>query len=294
MLSEMEAAQKTYESPVSDSARWAAFEPRAGDIVVNTPPKSGTTWIQGILAMLITGDPETDAEVSVKSPWIDVIFRPIEDVTARLAAQDHRRQVKSHTPYDGIPYWQDLRYISVYRHPIDIHFSFRNHVKNFKFDLMKDLYPDDPRESFRIFLQDDNRDEASLRGIVTHFKETLARDQRENLIRLHYKDMLQELSKHVALIANHIGISHAPDVMAAIVKAATFDSMKANAHRFAPAAGQGVWKQDAGFFESAASNKWEGVLTDADIKAYDTAISKHLTDSDRAWLEWGSVGTSRP
>jgi aryl sulfotransferase len=55
-------------------------------------PKSGTTWLQGILAMLIAGDAEVDAQTSMKSAWIDINIRPVEDVMARLAASTTRRR----------------------------------------------------------------------------------------------------------------------------------------------------------------------------------------------------------
>jgi aryl sulfotransferase len=81
--------------------------------------------------------------------------------------------------------------------------------------------------------------------------------------------------------------------MAAIAEAATFASMKANAARFTPSAGQGMWKADSGFFASASSNKWDGVLTSGDLAAYDAATGAVLTPADRAWLEWGSAGQAR-
>ena len=78
--------------------------------------------------------------------------------------------------------------------------------------------------------------------------------------------------------------------MAAITRAATFASMKANAGRFTPSAGQRFWKADAGFFDSATSNKWEGQLTEADLAAYGAKVDAMLLPEERAWLEWGSAG----
>ncbi len=288
MIKPIEHAKTRYCSPISDSARWHAFEPRTGDIVVNTPPKSGTTWTQAILAMLIAADPEVDAQTSMKSPWIDICSRPLEDVMARLEAQEHRRQVKTHTPFDGLPYWNELRYIAVYRHPIDIHFSMRKHVRNMTSDIFDHLFSEDPSVSFRIFIEE-QEGEGSLQGIVTHYKESLARQSRENLLLLHYADMLRDLANAVDKIADHVGLSADPDLMSAIVDAAMFDRMKANAHRFTPSAGQGVWNQDAAFFDSGTSNKWEGQLTPDDLKAYDEVISALLSPDERDWLEWGTV-----
>lgn len=287
MVSAPEPAQRDYVDTLTDSTRWGAFSPRSGDIVVSTPPKSGTTWTQGILALLISGDPAVDAQTSMKSPWIDINIRDVAEVMARLEAQDHRRHVKTHTPFGGIPVWEELRYITVYRHPIDVHFSFRKHAANMKRELGAGLTSEDPSESFRIFLEGEHKEEASLFSIVEHYRGTLEREPRENLIRLHYADMLRDLTGAVARIAGHVGISHPPEVMAALVEAATFDSMKANANRFTPSAGQDFWRDDAAFFDSATSNKWEAKLTEADLAAYDARISTLLDPAERAWLEWG-------
>lgn len=289
MSHQPEPATRRYEGTMTDSQRWDAFRPRDGDIVVSTPPKSGTTWTQGILAMLIAGDPEVDAETSMKSPWIDISIRDVEEVMGRLEAQDHRRQVKTHTPFDGIPVWPQLRYITVYRHPIDVHFSFRKHAENMSLDFAEQHYPEDLSEGFRIFLEGDHIEAVSLESILTHYRETLAREPRENLLRLHYADMTRDLSDAVTRIANHVGITHPAPLMAAITRAATFDSMKANAHRFTPSAGQDFWRSDSDFFHSAQSNKWEGKLTEADLAAYDERLAGALSPEDRHWLEWGSA-----
>jgi aryl sulfotransferase len=282
---------RDYVSDLTDSRRWQAFEPREGDIVVCTPPKSGTTWTQGILALLVSGDPEVDAETSMKSPWIDITIRPVEEVMARLAAQDHRRHVKTHTPFDGIPVWPQMRYIAIYRHPIDVHFSYRKHAANQKkANFVGHLYPEDPSESFRIFLTGEGETGGSLPSIVRHYRATLALAGRENLLQLHYADMLRDLGGAMARIADFVGLSHSPDVMATLVEAARFDNMQANAHRFAPSAGQDFWHRDAGFFDSATSNKWVGQLTQDDLAAYEARMDDLLDPAERRWLEWGEAG----
>lgn len=130
MLRSPRLPKRQYLGKISDPSRWFEFKPRPGDIVVSTPPKSGTTWTQGILALLLSGDPNVDAALSRNAPWLDITDADQNDRIAALNAKTGRRQVKTHTPLDGIPIWPDLRYISVFRHPIDVHLSFRKHVAN--------------------------------------------------------------------------------------------------------------------------------------------------------------------
>jgi hypothetical protein len=53
--------------------------------VISTPPKSGTTCTQMLCALLIFDGPTFPA--------------PLAEVTAALAAQTHRRFIKTHTPW---------------------------------------------------------------------------------------------------------------------------------------------------------------------------------------------------
>ena len=287
------APQTEYSGTLTDSRQWKYYRPRAGDIIVATPPKSGTTWIQGILALLISGDPQVEANPSDNAPWFDTRFEDRDELAVQLDAQMTRRHVKTHTPLDGVPIWEELRYITVYRHPVDVHFSARNHVANYRPEIAEELgvdldkFPDDPRESFRIFLEGIELDHGSLQTIVKHYQSCLDLEPRENILRLHYADMKRDLAGSVRKIARHIGISHPAELISKIVEAATFESMKSHVNRFGLVAGEGFWRDDARFFNNAESNKWEGVLTQADLAEYDTAISRLLDSEARCWLEWG-------
>jgi hypothetical protein len=91
-----------YQPPDEDSARWLEFRFRAGDIVISTPRKSGTTWLQMICALLIFQTPDLPAPLWHLSPWLDSPAAPREHVYAHLGAQRHRRFIKTHTPLSEI------------------------------------------------------------------------------------------------------------------------------------------------------------------------------------------------
>jgi hypothetical protein len=154
------------------------------------------------------------------------------------------------------------------------------------------LFPNDPRESFRIFLETDHLDHSSLSAIITHYLATLEREPEENLIRFHYADMKRDLTHAMLSIAQHVAADHPPEVMQTLVEAASFDNMKRNVDRFGIAARQDFWRKDANFFHSGTSRKWEGILTDDDLAAYSDAISGRLDRRAREWLEWGDAGST--
>ncbi len=100
--------------------------------------------------------------------------------------------------------------------------------------------------------------------------------------------MLRDLPHAFGQITKLIDVDHDAGVMNTLIEAARFDKMRANSDRFAPSAGQGFWKNDKNFFDSATSNKWDGKLTDAELAAYDFHMSQLLHPVERRWLEWGS------
>jgi hypothetical protein len=73
-----------------------------------------------ICALLIFQTPELPAPLAQLSPWLDHLIVPREEAYARLAAQDHRRFIKTHTPLDGIPLHPRATYIVTARHPLDM------------------------------------------------------------------------------------------------------------------------------------------------------------------------------
>ena len=286
--------RKLYLGPLTDNRRWDMVEIRSDDVIVVTPPKCGTTWMQTIVALLFSGDPEVETELSFKMPWVDIRIREMAEVAARLDAMPHRRSMKSHTPMDGLPLDDRAQYLCVFRHPLDAHFSYRKHVRNIPMPWFDTWYPEDDADgiTFRRFLDGGaegfDTDAMPLAHILQHYKAGMAVADRPNISLFHYSDMSRDLAGTFERVADLLGISHSAAVMEQLVRAATFDNMKAYAERFAPSGGKGFMKSDTEFFHSGSHGKWRGQLTDAELAAYDSMMDAHLTPKERAWLEYGS------
>ncbi len=287
-------ALRTYRGKRTDPDRWGTWLPRPGDILVCTPPKSGTTWTQTILAMLIHGGPELPDKLPFLSPWVDVdLGVAAEDVKTALEAQTGRRVIKTHTPADGFPIWEGVTVIAVYRHPLDVFFSLRKHFAN-----SADLALDDPRlqcvsQSFRRFIDGDadpeDFDFDTLATLTTHYRETVCADRVPDLKLFHYADMIRDGRRTVEDLAEAGGIDADAALIDRVAEATSFGEMKANAASYAPVGGTGFWKSDANFFDSASSRKWEGELSDEEFELYRTRVDEQLPDKPaRAWLENGN------
>ncbi|MVO14959.1 hypothetical protein GO984_03975 [Rhodobacteraceae bacterium CY05] len=164
------------------------------------PPKCGTTWMQTIVSLLFSGDPEVETELSVKMPWVDIRIREMSEVAERLEAMQHRRSMKSHTPMDGLPFDDQAQYICVFRHPLDAHFSYRKHVHNISMTWFDTWFPEDDAEGITIrrFLDGGaegfDGDAMPLANILQHYKAVSALAERPNVSLFHYADMTTDLA----------------------------------------------------------------------------------------------------
>jgi aryl sulfotransferase len=147
-----------------DSTRWDSFRPRPGDVIISTTYKAGTTWMQRIVSLLVFGAGPLPRPLSEISPWIDLRVVPLDSVLDTLEAQEHRRFVKSHLPFDALQYYPEARYIFVARDTRDVFMSLFNHYRSHT-DGAYEMFasgdpeggplprcPDDPREFWRSWM----------------------------------------------------------------------------------------------------------------------------------------------
>ena len=285
-----------YRSPEEDSARWSGFPFRDGDIVISSRSKTGTTWVQTICALLIFQTPWLPAPLAELSPWLDHLIAPRDEVYAGLAAQRHRRVIKTHTPLDGIPLDPRATYIVTARHPLDLAVSLYHQGANIDRARVRELTgqpePDEPARP-RMPLHDwlnawvaddaDPRDHLdSLPGVMWHLSGAWARRAAPNIVLVHYVDLSADLDGQMRRLAARLGIAVPERVWPELVRAATFEKMRAAADRLVPT--NGILKSNAAFFRRGTSGAGREILTPGELAAYN-ARAAHLAPPDLlAWL----------
>ena len=107
----------------------------------------------------------------------------------------------------------------------------------------------------------------------------------ENVLLVHYNDLLADLEAEMRRVAAHVGIAVAEESWPALVDAARFESMKREGARLL-----GPMERFAGgadtFLYKGSNGRWRDVLTDEDLRLYDKAAGS-LDPGLRVWLEAG-------
>lgn len=292
----------TYVDMIYDSRRWDAFKPRAGDIVVATPAKCGTTWTQMICALLVHQTPDLPQPLTRLSRWIERQSEPVEDIVADFEAQPWRRIVKTHTPLDGLPFYDEVTYVFCGRDPRDAFLSGLDHIDNVSERSREEAFrrgglpagfrlPDDPDVRFEMWITRGAQPwvwDGFPIGSVLYLTDTYWRHRDlKNIVFLHYADLTRDLNGEMRRLAAALRIAIDEARWPALVAAAGFDAMRREASRTAPGAHFGEWKDDGAFFRKARQGEWREVLSAESQALYERVARERLSPELKAWLEGG-------
>ena len=293
-----------------DSRRWEVVPYRAGDIILATGAKVGTTWTQRILMMLLT--PETPgAKRTEVSPWIDARFTPVAPEVLASTASAQRRFFKSHLPFDALRYDPEVKFIAVGRDGRDVALSLYNHYSGYT-DTMLSLLGNDPAISepfppapadIHIFIHDwltrgNPRfpHESDGYPFWSHFRQIQSfwehRDLR-NVLLIHYQDLLVDLRAETKRIAEFLEIEPKDELLKGVEEKCTFDAMKREAmnpetHDRTSRMFQGGSER---FFNKGISGRWRDVFTPEELVLYEAAVKRNLTPESARWLELGRLAS---
>lgn len=287
-----------YRSQMDDNLRWERFASRPGDVFVCTPPKCGTTWMQTIVTTLIFGGGVLPEPVLVLSPWLEMRFLPIDLVLDGLEGQEHRRCIKSHTPADGIPWWDHASYIVVGRDGRDACMSFLNHLRSMRPDVVAQQIETAIAEGIEIGTPPPLDDEHAFfawwlehAGYFRFFTTFWEYRERPNVLFVHFNDLKADLDAQMRRVADFLGIAVDEERWPAMVESCTFAAMKARPDEIGPF--DMVFDGGAeSFLHRGTNGRWRDVLSAEEIAAFERLASERLVPRANAWLR-GETGDSQ-
>lgn len=298
-----------YQNHHLDTCRWDSFKPRAGDIVVSTSYKAGTTLMQTIVFNLLFPDGDTPVPVMDSSPWLDMRVIPLDKVLAKLGAQTHRRCIKTHLPLDGLPYFDEVRYIMVGRDPRDVFMSLVNHYGEHTpqfFELINDTpgrvgdplppYDGDIHKLWRNWITRGwfawESDGWPYWSHLHHAKTWWEFRHLPNIRLVHYNDLLSDLEGEMRALADWLEIEVPEERWPAVVEACRFATVKADPTKVMSDGARVFWKEGPQtFFHKGTNGRWKNILSADELRLYDDAMRKTLPPDCAHWLECGGSVT---
>lgn len=282
-----------------DSRVWNDFAFRDDDIIVGTYAKSGTTWTQHIIAQLVFGGREEVAVAEI-SPWIDMRILP-PDVHAAVAAQAHRRIVKTHLPLDALTFSPKAKYVYVARDGRDVVWSLHNHHSNLTpamFEMFNTLPgrvgpplpPADPdiRRYFQRWVAEDG---APYWSFWENIRTWWAARHVPNIRLVHFAALKADLEGEMRALADFLEIEVAPALWPKLVRQCSFEWMKAHAERMAPLGGAPFEGGAKTFINKGTNGRWRDVLSPEDVAAYERRAAAELSPACARWLATGAAST---
>lgn len=285
-----------------DSTVWNDYKFRDDDIIISTYAKSGTTWMQQIVAqMLFDGD--TDLDTQAMSPWVDFRVPPKDIKLSALEAQTHRRFVKTHLPVDALVYSPQARYIYIGRDGRDVLWSLYNH-HSMGNEVMYDVLnnspglvgpplerpPADIREYWRTWLERDGFPYWSLWENVRTWWEIR---KLPNILMVHYEVLRSNMPEQMRRIAAFLNIPINEAKWDDIVEHCTFDWMREHGEKVVPMGGAAWSGGVKTFIHKGTNGRWRETLTAAESAAYEAKALDELGLECAHWLATGEESMSR-
>lgn len=281
-----------------DSTIWNDFKFRNDDIIIATYAKSGTTWMQQIIAQLLF-DGEEGMEVAEMSPWMDLRVPPKEVKLTIVEAQDHRRFIKTHLPVDALVFSEKAKYIYIGRDGRDVLWSMYHHHTTAN-DAWYEALNDTPGRVGPPI-------ERPSSSIIQYYHDWLDRDgypwwsfwenvrswwairNLPNVYFVHFANLKKDMPGGIRQIAEFLETPINEAKWESILHHCSFEYMKTHATKSVPLGGA-FWDGGAQtFIHKGVNGRWRDVLQEDEMRKYERLAEKELDKECAHWLATGEV-----
>jgi hypothetical protein len=198
----------------------AMFDPRGDDVYVASYPRSGTTWVQVIAHLLVSGADDLEfAHISDVSPWWERSLAHGSDAARRFAAMRGPRLFKTHLHRRWLP--AGARTIYVQRDPGDVAVSY--------YHLYRDYLGFDG--DLGAFIDRLIAGEVQYGRWSDHVASWSASPS-PGLLRVSYEELRRDPEEPIAAIAGLLGVAATARRVRDIADATRFDRMKRHQDKF--------------------------------------------------------------
>jgi len=197
------------------------FVTKDGDVFVVTYPRSGTTWTEQMVHLLVNNGVQGEQRLTDAVPWLETLPHRPNGMLEFLKTMPQRRLFTSHLPYPLMPHLNNTtaKIVYVARNPKDVAISTYFHNQS------KGGYEGTWEEHFQLFLSSDV-------GFGPYFDHVLpwwqASRKDNRILFLKYEDMKHDHAGNVAKLASFLDLHPDPQLISTVVTLSSFKSMTSN------------------------------------------------------------------
>jgi len=197
------------------------FVVKDGDVFIVTYPRSGTTWTEQMVHLLVNKGEQGEQRLTDAVPWLETLPHRPNSMIEFLEAMPQRRLFTSHLPYPLMPHIDNTtaKIVYVARNPKDVAISTYFHNQS------KGVYEGSWDEYFQLFLYSDV-------GFGPYFDHVLpwwqASQKDKNILFLMYENMKHDHAGNVAKLASFLDIQADSQLIETVVRLSSFQSMTSN------------------------------------------------------------------
>ena len=291
--------REVIETRMFETSRWDHVKLRPDDIIIATWAKSGTTLTQQIVGQLLTGGEEGVAAAGA-SPWVDVRFMmPLPALAEMLDAQTHRRFLKTHLPFDAVPFSPSVKYVYIGRDARDVIWSAHNHATSFTdtawaaVNASEGPWPmwsaptPDVREYYLHWLETDEAPGFHDLSFWENVQSWWDQRDRPNVMLLHYANVIADMAGEMRRLAAFLDVEIDEARLPLMIEHCSIDYMR-DAAKGAPI--EAFFENGAAsFFNKGTNGRWREVLSAEEIARCDVVAAERLTPDCAHWLRTGEL-----
>ena len=197
------------------------FVVKDGDVFVVTYPRSGTTWTEQMVHLLLNKGEQGEQRLTDAVPWLETLPHRPNGMIEFLKTMPSPRRFTSHLPYALMPHFDNTTAKIIYaaRNPKDVAISTYFHNQS------KLGYEGTWEEHFQLFMDSDV-------GCGPYFDHILpwwqASQKDERILFMKYEDMKHDHAGSVAKIASFLERDADSQLIDTVVALSGFQSMKSN------------------------------------------------------------------
>ncbi|KAG8008942.1 Sulfotransferase family cytosolic 2B member 1 [Nibea albiflora] len=249
------------------------FSFRPDDIIIATYPKSGTTWMQEIVPLIMSGGDPASVETLPnwrRVPWLEV------DNTCKLHLEQRPspRMLSTHFQYTMMPpSFSEVKpkVIYVMRNPKDV-FTSSFHYYGMTSFLVN---PGPQSEFLHKFLDG----KVTFGSWFDHVKSWLNAEDKDRIMYISYEEMIMDLKDSVARIAQFLEKPLDPEVMEKIADRCLFKNMKQNKmSNYSTVSREFMDQTKSEFLRKGIAGDWKNQLTVAEAAYFDAVYKDKMKD----------------